>query len=65
MPARAAPSARRPSRRRPDHGATQMIHTVTLATGISEITSLRWLGVALSEAIFFYGLVAGLLALVL
>jgi F-type H+-transporting ATPase subunit c len=30
-----------------------------------EITSLQWLGFALTEAIFFYGLVAGLLAYVL
>lgn len=28
----------------------------------SEITALQWLGFALTEAIFFYGLVAGLLA---
>ncbi|HEX4837829.1 MAG TPA: ATP synthase F0 subunit C [Solirubrobacteraceae bacterium] len=27
-----------------------------------EITSLQWLGFALTEACFFYGLVAGLLA---
>ena len=31
----------------------------------SEITSIQWLGFALTEAIFFYGLVAGLLAFVL
>jgi F-type H+-transporting ATPase subunit c len=30
-----------------------------------EITSIQWLGFALTEAIFFYGLVAGLLAYVL
>jgi F-type H+-transporting ATPase subunit c len=30
-----------------------------------EITGLQWLGFALTEAIFFYGLVAGLLAYVL
>jgi F-type H+-transporting ATPase subunit c len=30
-----------------------------------EITSIQWLGFALTEAIFFYGLVAGLLAWVL
>jgi F-type H+-transporting ATPase subunit c len=30
-----------------------------------EITSLQWLGFALTEAVFFYGLVAGLLAFVL
>jgi F-type H+-transporting ATPase subunit c len=30
-----------------------------------EITSIQWLGFALTEAIFFYGLVAGLLAFVL
>jgi F-type H+-transporting ATPase subunit c len=27
-----------------------------------EITSIQWLGFALTEAVFFYGLVAGLLA---
>jgi F-type H+-transporting ATPase subunit c len=31
----------------------------------SEITSIQWLGFALTEAIFFYGLVAGLIAYVL
>jgi F-type H+-transporting ATPase subunit c len=31
----------------------------------AEITSIQWLGFALTEAIFFYGLVAGLLAWVL
>lgn len=31
----------------------------------AEITSLQWLGFALTEAVFFYGLVAGLLAYVL
>ena len=30
-----------------------------------EITSIQWLGFALTAAIFFYGLVAGLLAFVL
>lgn len=30
-----------------------------------EITALQWLGFALTEAVFFYGLVAGLLAFVL
>jgi F-type H+-transporting ATPase subunit c len=30
-----------------------------------EITSIQWLGFALAEAIFFYGLVAGLIAFVL
>ena len=30
-----------------------------------EITSIQWLGFALTEAVFFYGLVAGLLAFVL
>ena len=30
-----------------------------------EITSIQWLGFALTEAIFFYGLVAGLIAYVL
>jgi F-type H+-transporting ATPase subunit c len=30
-----------------------------------EITSIQWLGFALTEACFFYGLVAGLLAYVL
>ena len=31
----------------------------------AEITSIQWLGFALTEAVFFYGLVAGLLAFVL
>jgi F-type H+-transporting ATPase subunit c len=31
----------------------------------AEITSIQWLAFALTEAIFFYGLVAGLLAFVL
>jgi F-type H+-transporting ATPase subunit c len=31
----------------------------------SEITSIQWLGFALTEAVFFYGLVAGLIAYVL
>jgi F-type H+-transporting ATPase subunit c len=31
----------------------------------AEITAIQWLGFALTEAIFFYGLVAGLLAYVL
>ena len=31
----------------------------------AEITSIQWLGFALTEAIFFYGLVAGLIAFVL
>jgi F-type H+-transporting ATPase subunit c len=31
----------------------------------AEITSIQWLGFALTEAVFFYGLVAGLLAYVL
>jgi F-type H+-transporting ATPase subunit c len=30
-----------------------------------EITSIQWLGFALTEACFFYGLVAGLIAYVL
>jgi F-type H+-transporting ATPase subunit c len=30
-----------------------------------EITAIQWLGFALTEAIFFYGLVAGLIAYVL
>lgn len=30
-----------------------------------EITNIQWLGFALTEAVFFYGLVAGLLAFVL
>jgi F-type H+-transporting ATPase subunit c len=30
-----------------------------------EITSIQWLGFALTEAIFFYGLVAGLIGFVL
>jgi F-type H+-transporting ATPase subunit c len=31
----------------------------------AEITAIQWLGFALTEAIFFYGLVSGLLAFVL
>jgi F-type H+-transporting ATPase subunit c len=31
----------------------------------AEITSIQWLGFALTEAVFFYGLVAGLVAFVL
>lgn len=31
----------------------------------AEITSIQWLGFALTEAIFFYGLVSGLIAFVL
>jgi F-type H+-transporting ATPase subunit c len=31
----------------------------------AEITSIQWLAFALTEAIFFYGLVAGLIAFVL
>jgi F-type H+-transporting ATPase subunit c len=31
----------------------------------AEITAIQWLGFALTEAIFFYGLVAGLIAYVL
>jgi F-type H+-transporting ATPase subunit c len=31
----------------------------------TEVTSIQWLGFALTEAVFFYGLVAGLLAFVL
>jgi F-type H+-transporting ATPase subunit c len=31
----------------------------------AEITAIQWLGFALTEAVFFYGLVAGLLAFVL
>jgi F-type H+-transporting ATPase subunit c len=30
-----------------------------------EITNIQWLGFALTEAVFFYGLVAGLIAFVL
>jgi F-type H+-transporting ATPase subunit c len=30
-----------------------------------EITQIQWLGFALTEAVFFYGLIAGLLAYVL
>ena len=30
-----------------------------------EITSIQWLGFALTEAVFFYGLVAGLIGYVL
>jgi F-type H+-transporting ATPase subunit c len=30
-----------------------------------EITSIQWLGFALTEAVFFYGLVAGLISYVL
>ena len=31
----------------------------------ADITAIQWLGFALTEAVFFYGLVAGLLAYVL
>jgi F-type H+-transporting ATPase subunit c len=31
----------------------------------AEITAIQWLGFALTEAVFFYGLVAGLLGFVL
>jgi F-type H+-transporting ATPase subunit c len=31
----------------------------------AEITAIQWLGFALTEAVFFYGLVGGLLAFVL
>jgi len=31
----------------------------------AEITQIQWLGFALTEAVFFYGLVAGLIAYVL
>ena len=31
----------------------------------AEITSIQWLGFALTEAVFFYGLVAGLIAYIL
>lgn len=31
----------------------------------AEITAIQWLGFALTETVFFYGLVAGLLAFVL
>jgi F-type H+-transporting ATPase subunit c len=31
----------------------------------AEITNIQWLGFALTEAVFFYGLVAGLVAFVL
>jgi F-type H+-transporting ATPase subunit c len=31
----------------------------------ADITAIQWLGFALTEAVFFYGLVAGLLAFVL
>jgi F-type H+-transporting ATPase subunit c len=42
------------------------IESVTRQPGMrAEITSLQWLGFALTEAIFLYGLVAGLLAFVL
>jgi F-type H+-transporting ATPase subunit c len=44
----------------------QVIDSVTRQPEMrAEITSIQWLGFALTEAIFFYGLVAGLLAFVL
>ena len=44
----------------------QVIDSVTRQPEMrDEITSIQWLGFALTEAIFFYGLVAGLLAFVL
>ena len=44
----------------------QVIDSVTRQPEMrDEITSIQWLGFALTEAIFFYGLVAGLIAFVL
>ncbi len=43
-----------------------MIESVTRQPEMrDEITSIQWLGFALTEACFFYGLVAGLLSYVL
>jgi len=44
----------------------QVIESVTRQPEMrAEITSIQWLGFALAEAVFFYGLVAGLIAYVL
>jgi F-type H+-transporting ATPase subunit c len=44
----------------------QVIDSVTRQPEMrDEITSIQWLGFALTEAVFFYGLVAGLLAFAL
>lgn len=41
----------------------QVIDSITRQPEMrAEITSIQWLGFALTEAVFFYGLVAGLLA---
>ena len=46
--------------------STAVIDSVTRQPEMrAEITSIQWLGFALTEAIFLYGLVAGLLAFVL
>ena len=44
----------------------QVIDSVTRQPEMrDEISSIQWLGFALTEAVFFYGLVAGLIAYVL
>lgn len=44
----------------------QVIESVTRQPEMrAEITAIQWLGFALVEAVFFYGLVAGLIAYVL
>ena len=45
---------------------SRVIESVTRQPAMKEeITAIQWLGFALTEAIFFYGLVAGLLGFVL
>ena len=47
-------------------GLGKVIESVTRQPEMrDEITSIQWLGFALTEACFFYGLVAGLLSYVL
>jgi F-type H+-transporting ATPase subunit c len=45
---------------------SKVIESVTRQPEMKEeITAIQWLGFALTEAVFFYGLVGGLLAFVL
>jgi F-type H+-transporting ATPase subunit c len=45
---------------------SKVIESVTRQPELrDEITNIQWLGFALTEAVFFYGLVAGLIAYVL
>jgi F-type H+-transporting ATPase subunit c len=45
---------------------SKVIESVTRQPEMKEeITAIQWLGFALTEAVFFYGLVAGLIAYVL